>query len=57
VCPCVCPNRELWPDRLSLEPDFLDFSISLYVTRGGAVRISSAKLDLEKIIKASKQLI
>jgi hypothetical protein len=56
VCMCVCPNRELWPDRSSLEPDFLDISISLYLTWGGAVRISSALtqlpvywwLDLEK---------
>jgi hypothetical protein len=42
VCMYVCPMRELWPDSSSLEPDFLDISISLYLTRGGAVRISSA---------------
>jgi hypothetical protein len=44
VCVCVlmCPNRELWPNSSSLEPDFLDNNISLYLTRGGAVRILSA---------------
>jgi hypothetical protein len=42
----VCPYRELWPDCSSLEPDFLDISISLYLTRGGAVRISSALTQL-----------
>jgi hypothetical protein len=38
----VCPNRELWPDRSSLQPDVLDNSISLYLTQGFAVKISSA---------------
>jgi hypothetical protein len=32
VCVSVCRNRELWPDRSSLEPDFFDISISVYVT-------------------------
>jgi hypothetical protein len=46
VCVYVCPMRELWPDCSSLEPDFLDISISLYLTQGFAVRISSALAQL-----------
>jgi hypothetical protein len=50
VCVSVCPNRELWPDRSSLEPDFLNNSIYLYLTpktRGGAQRLHNCQFTDE----------